>query len=876
MSSIQGELQLNDSFSDVLYGIAESVYAAINAMDHLQQTMNADLNTASLRRVREEIDQTALAAGGLSSAIAALGNSNASVNAPAAPSAETKWQPDAMAVFSSTGSERYQQEIQNADAMLKQLSNTQNMLAKQAYNTMIFPPQAFQSMNSLAVRIDMIRDSIQKMEGNAVDVGTGQANAKLEQLRTQLNQAVQQQNDLNTAMENMNVGNANEAYLRLSQTVSVTEGYIRDNIDAQGQFNQEIESSTGPAGHLISSIKNAAASIVNVENIKKVLDISDGLVQTTSQLNRMNDGFQTTDELVHMVYAAAQDTKSSFSHMADGVALFGNNAKAAFGSSEEIVSFTDLLQKQLTLAGMSDTDSSNTMAQLSEAMGSGTLGGDELNRILGQAPNVMGNIGDYFGVPLEQLQQMTSQGGLSAQAVKEAIFAASDDINASFDSMPVTWASIWQSMQNTALMVFGPVLQRINDLANSESFQLFVNGAMQAMAVLANIVMGIFDLIGSAGSFISDNWSLISPVINGVLGALAAYVIYLGIVKGLELAAGAASAAMTVGKGLLAAATFLAAAATGTQTASQMGLNSAMYSCPIIWIIVLFAALITIIFVVCNAIAKMTGVASSGFGIICGVIAMAGAFMWNQIVGVLNAIIQTAWTIFVEPFISIIEWVLNVINGGFDSFGGMVANLLGQIISWVLSLGKVVSKIIDAIFGTDWTAGLSSLQDSVLEWGKNEDAITLDRDAPEIFERMEYGEAFDAGSDWGDGIAKKVSEFDLSELLGGSELEDYSPGNLNGDEYTSALSETGIPENLDHISADTGAMKDSMEVTNEDLKYLRDIAEREIINRFTTAEIKVDMTNHNTINKDMDLDGITQRFCTSIEEQMNAAAEGVH
>lgn len=241
-----------------------------------------------------------------------------------------------------------------------------------------------------------------------------------------------------------------------------------------------------------------------------------------------------------------------------------------------------------------------------------------------------------------------------------------------------------------------------------------------------------------------------------------------------------------------------------------------------------------------------------------GALAVAGAFIVNLVVGVFNGLIQLLWTLFAEPFLGVIEWILNVFMGGFDSFGGAVANLIGQIIGWFLSLGKVVTKIIDAIFGTDWTSGLSSLQDSVISWGKTEDAITLDRTAPTIDYRMEYGNAWDTGYEFGEGLGDKVGG-----LFGGNTGTEYGMD--------------GLLNSVGEIETNTADTADALEITNEDLKYMRDIAEQEVINRFTTAEVRVEMGGiTNQVNNTMDLDGVVDYVVTGVQEAMERVAEGVH
>ena len=661
MSSIQTGIELNDQFSGVLNNIISSVNLAVSAMYDMQQSMNADIDTSSIEGARDEINQATAAIEAMNQAASRQtapdiappvvdgGNQEPipvpvdpvlpdplvenpepirpeiQPNAPPDPEPveiPVTWNTDGMDVFTGTGVERFQQEVQSANDMLNTLNTTQARISQTAQGMDILPDAAVQDMNTMQQRLSAIQQRIQQIENNPVNVGADNANAELEQLRMQLNQAIQEQNSLNQAMQNMDVSATNDAYLRLSQTVGNTERYIRDNVDEQGRFNQEISAGTQQANELTNTIKRAVAAYVSIQSVGKALNISDELVQTTSRLNMMNDGVQTTAELVNMVYAAAQDARGSFSQMADVVARFGNNAKDAFSSSEEVVAFADLIQKQMTIAGASTQEAANAELQLSQALGSGVLRGDELNSIFEQAPNLIQNIADYLDVPIGKIREMAADGELSTDVVKAAIFSAADDINSKFNEMPMTWGQIWQSMQNTALIAFQPVLQRLNDLANSEAFQTFIQGAIEAMATLANILLNVFEVAASVGAFIGDNWSIIAPIIYGVIAALGAYLAIMGIVNAIT----AISAAIDATK---AAADALAAGQTFLWTVQQYGLNAALAACPITWIIVLIIALIAIIFAVCNAIAKMTGIANSGFGVITGGVNVVIQFFKN-------------------------------------------------------------------------------------------------------------------------------------------------------------------------------------------------------------------------------------------------------
>ena len=903
MSSIQTGIELNDQFSGVLNNIISSVNLAVSAMYDMQQSMNADIDTSSLEGARDEINQATAAIEAMNQAASRQttpdiappvvdGGNQEPISVPvdpvlpdplvenpepirpeiqpnAPPDPEpveipVTWNTDGMDVFTGTGVERFQQEVQSANDMLNTLNTTQARISQTAQGMDILPDAAVQDMNTMQQRLSAIQQRIQQIENNPVNVGADNANAELEQLRMQLNQAIQEQNSLNQAMQNMDVSAANDAYLRLSQTVGNTERYIRDNVDEQGRFNQEISAGTQQANELTNTIKRAVAAYVSIQSVGKALNISDELVQTTSRLNMMNDGVQTTAELVNMVYAAAQDARGSFSQMADVVARFGNNAKDAFSSSEEVVAFADLIQKQMTIAGASTQEAANAELQLSQALGSGVLRGDELNSIFEQAPNLIQNIADYLDVPIGKIREMAADGELSADVVKAAIFSAADDINSKFNEMPMTWGQMWQSMQNTALIAFQPVLQRLNDLANSEAFQTFIQGAIEAMATLANILLNVFEVAASVGAFIGDNWSIIAPIIYGVIAALGAYLAIMGIVNAIT----AISAAIDATK---AAADALAAGQTFLWTVQQYGLNAALAACPITWIIVLIIALIAIIFAVCNAIAKMTGIANSGFGVITGGVNVViqffknlGLTVANIALGIGNAIAALAsnmMTAFHNAICSIQSWFYNLLSTALSVIEGICAAL--NKLPFVEFDYSGISSAAD-----DYAAKASEAAGNKEDYQSISDAFNEGFTTFDAFQDGWASDAFNAGAAWGDGVADKVSNFSLSDVFGQTDIPnvgDYTSG------FNDAIANSGVGDSIGNIDDNTGKIKDSLDVTEEDLKYLRDIAEQEAINRFTTAEVTINQTNNNNVSSDTDLDG----FITALDDAMGEAIDEV-
>ncbi len=850
MASIQTGIELYDAFTAPMMSIINAVYMGMDAMVDLQSSMNEPMTADVCSGITEQMNQ----------AVAAIEEARAALEEPVSHEhTSLTWQSDGMDVFTNSGVERFQQEVQSANDMLNTLNQTQTQIEQTASGMDVLPDSAIQDINAIGQRIQAVHARIQQIESNPLNIGTDTANAELEQLRSQLNQAVQEQNELNAAMQNMDVSAANDAYLRLSQTVSNTERYIRDNVDEQGRFNQEINEGISQADDLMNTIKGVVGAYVSIQAVGDVLNLSDELVQTTSRLNMMNDGLQSTEELVNMVYAAAQDARGSFGDMADVVARFGNNAGDAFSSSAEVVAFADLVQKQMTIAGASTTEASNAMLQLSQGLGSGVLRGDELNSIFEQAPNLIQNIADYLGVPIGAIREMASEGELTADIVKAAIFSASDEINAKFEQMPMTWGQIWQSMQNTAMIAFQPILQRVNELANSEGFQTFVNGAIQGMATLANIALTVFDLLAMGATFVSDNWSIISPIVYGVVAALALYAGYLAVVKAAELIGTAVKIAMCVASYAHAAATGAEASATAAATAAQYGLNTALLSCPLVWIIMLVIALIAVIIMLCNWIAEVTGAANSGIGIIVGALSVAVAFIGNIFVALINMVIDifvTLWN-FIAAFV-------NFFGNVFTDPVGAIARLFFDLVDCILGLLQTLAGAIDALFGSDLTGAVQGWRDDLGGWvdetfGQGEEIMATVSGEEWHVDRFEYGEAWDAGVAVGDGISSAIDDFSFSDIFGSTEIP-------NAQDYTAQFA--GMSDSLDGISGDTSNISDAMDITQEELKYMRDLAEQESVNRYTTADVTIHQTNNNNINNGMDLDGIVTALTDMVDESV--------
>ena len=676
---------------------------------------------------------------------------------------------------------------------------------------MVLNDQVTGVLKNITRALDITLHSFEQMQdasANAVDVRL-------------LNQARAGLGEVNLAVREME-----ENYRRAAQQEQQVTRNIRQSTQAEQQLNASIRGGNDALDDMVGKAKNLAATIGASVGLKKLIELSDQMTSTTTRLNFIVDDGGSVKALEAKIMASAQRSRAAYLDTASAIASMGANAGAAFTSNDELIAFMEQVNKQFVIGGASAQGQAAAMLQLTQAMAAGALRGEELNSILENAPGIARAIEQYMGIAEGSIKSYAEKGAVSATVVKNALLSIADETNAKFNGMAMTWGQVWTQMGNIALKVTRPLLTAINWLANN-------------LSVIGPILLGL----GAAFLVfqVAAHWTQIATV------ATTAYHAVVNL--------------LSIGFGVLTGNTTAASAAVST-------FNSALLASPITWIIMLIAVVIGLLYGVVAIINKVTGSSISATGLICGAIAVAGAFIGNTVIGLLNALIQYIWAIFAAPFLGIVEWILNVCNGGFNSFGDAVANLIGQIIGWFLNLGKVVTTIIDAIFGTNWTAVLESLQSSVTAWGKNENAITLDKNAPTIDYRFEYGDAWAAGNDFGKGIDAKIGGmFNMGGL-----------GDSSGFDLGDIAAYTGETAAYTGETADnTGKTADALAVTEEQLEYLRDIAERDAINRFTTAEVKIDMTGMtNRIDGSADLDGVISQLTEGFTEALVTAAEGVH
>lgn len=668
------------------------------------------------------------------------------------------------------------------------------------------------------------------------------------------------------AVDTAAIREAREEWAKAGTAFDTIEENIRNANNEQQNFNNSIRGGNNSANGLLSTIKKIAVAAGGIVGINKVQNISDKLASTKARLNLLVDDGGSVDVLEQKIMASAQRSRSVYFDTASAVAKLGLNAGNAFnGDMNQVIAFMEQVNKQFVIGGATAQEQSNAMIQLTQAMAAGALRGEELNSILDGAPGIARAIEKYMGIAEGSIKTVAQEGKVTAEVVKNAMFAMADETNAKFDSMPKTWAQIWAGMKNKALSMFAPILTKINQIANSTKFQQVTTALINGLAGVANVASSLLDILISVASVIVDNWSWIQPIIMGIVAAMLIY-------NGVALVTNAIMGIQATAKAVHAAATAMEAGATFTATVAQQGLNAALLACPLTWIILLIIAVIAAIYAACAAVAKFTGIANSGFGVICGGIMVVISFFKNLGLSVAN-IALGIWNALGACASNIGTAFHNVIS----NVQGWFYNLLSTALTVVAGICEALNKLPFVEFdysgitskASEYAAKSAEAYGNVEEYKSVADAFNEGMSTFDTFQDGWAADAFASGAAWGDGVADKVSGmFDFSALdsMGADSLDAFNLGN----DLDSIYGNTG------DIANNTAATADALDIAEEDLAYLRDIAEREAINRFTTAEIKVEQHNENHIASELDVDGIMAAWTESFAEQLAVSAEGVH
>ena len=743
---------------------------------------------------------------------------------------------------------------------------------------------------------------------------------------------------INTA----NLTNARQEISRANAQLDAMEQNYRTINDQQNNLNRGLNTGTKNAGGLLSKIKSVAAAYLGMKGTSATVGLSDTMTSSRARLELIVDDGGSVSELEQKIYASAQRSRSYYVDTMATVSKLGLVAGKAFKGNDEIIAFQELVNKNFVVGGAAATEQAAAMYQLTQAMGSGRLQGDEYRSIIENAPLLAKSIEDYMRNvqgATGTMKDWASEGKLTADVIKAAVFNSADEVEERFNKMPKTWSRVWTSMKNRAVKALDPVLVKINKLANNPKVQNTINGLVNGFALIANVAAGAFEVISNIYSFMADNWGVIGPIIMGVVAALLLY-------KGAVLAITAIETISAVVKGVLAAAQMMQTGATFAATAAQYGLNAALWACPITWIIALIIALI-VVFVIfteqitgaiwwLGALFKNVGLWIANCGIaawqviknvglwfanlglaIWQVIKNIGAWfanlgasawaiikntgLWFANLGmgiwnVLKAAASNVGTAFKNAWISIqigFWTMLDVIMQGIKSLAEKANKCLGWMGVNIDTSGlDFASKKIDELNGKKesyenisdaWAEGFNTFAyDSVSDAWNSHDYGSVG-DAMGTFDYGSVGDAFNTFDTFQDGWG---SDAYAAGAEVGAGIKDWMGDNLSvngildkmgvstGPETTDPL---GYGGTLDDIAGDTSSLAGSSDKSTEELAYLRDIAEQEAINRFTTAEVKIDMTGMtNRIDSNMDIDGVVGQLTDGFVDALSTAAEGVH
>lgn len=676
-------------------------------------------------------------------------------------------------------------------------------------------------------------------------------------LNTTLNAFEQVQRASGNAVDTAQIQAARAALVEANREVdNMAEGYRRA-AQQEEVLNRGLRNGASAADGMLGRVKSLVATLAAGAGIKAILGMSDKMTSTSARLSFLVDDGGSVDALEQKIMASAQRSRAAYLDTASAIASMGANAGSAFSDNDELIAFMEQVNKQFVIGGATAEGQSAAMLQLTQAMAAGALRGEELNSILENAPGIARAIESYMGVAEGSIKQYAEQGLITPEVVKNALFSVADETNAKFESMPMTWAQVWTTMQNKALSIFDPILARINQVANSERFSTVTDGIISGLAGIAAVAGVVLDLLISGGALVVDNWSWISPIVWGLVAAFLAYNTVALITNGIN-------GAMALAEGVKAAALAMSTGATFAATAAQYGLNAALLACPITWIVVLVIALVAAFYAAVAAINHFAGTSLSATGLIMGAFAVAGAFLINLVLGVVNFVIGLG----VELY-NLIATFANFFANVFNDPVGAVINLFAGMFDFILGIVESAASLIDTVLGTDMSSAVAGFRNTVAT--KVEEIVgdqvevmeKLDASDYQI-QRIEYGDAWAAGNDLGKGI---------EDAVGG--LFDFDLG--TGEDYGAGFTMDDIANNAALTAENTGATADALTASNEELAYLRDIAEREAINRFTTAEVRIDMTGMtNRIEGNADLDGVISELTNGFTEALVTAAEGVH
>lgn len=851
MSALSTSIQLNDRMSPVLVSITSAMNMMLSSFSAAQTASETAINTAQWEAAVQQVQSASAAVAQYQEELERVQNKPVSVPEPTwAQTSEPK-------VFTNTGEDRFAAECQSANQMAQQLYQTQQAISQQASKMKVVPPGMLNDMVSIQNRIQSLSNQVRQLNDIPVNLRTEQTNNQLETLRGQLGQAVSIQDELNNAMSRMDISAANKAYQQLNSAVSTAERNIRDNIAAQGQFNQSIRNGENAYDGLGSRIKQLVGMYTGVQGIKMAVHfISD----TTSLQNIQSEAETKLGAIMRQRMGASPADIQSIKELTaaqqalgvvgDEVQLSGAQQLATFLSS------TDALNTLIPAMNNLAVQQNGVNVSTQDAVNIGNMMGKVMQGQVG----ALTRVGVTFSAAQEKVLKYGNEQERAA-TLAEVITNNVSNMNAIMANTPQgqiqqmanTWGDIKEVVGARLYPAMMQFFATVN--ANMPAAEMAVMGFAGVLSDIIPIVGQVIESMVGAAGFIQDNWAWLGPVIGGVTAALITYkgvVIAYNTVQAISnslKAVAAARAALNAGMNIA------EAAATKIATGAQVGLNAALLACPITWIVGGIILLIATIYAGVAVFNKFAGTSVSATGIIAGAFGVLGAHIYNTVI--------YFWNIIAE----FINFFYNVWNDPIAAVQILFYDLASNVIGYISNMAHAIEDVINKIPGVEVsiTAGLDRFQNQITSAAQN---AKSEAEWKEIVKTRDFKDLSSAALDAYDWGAAKEAGF--KNLFNGSNEAGA------GYDATAQAAADNIALNTGNTAGNTAKMADSMDIMDEDLKYMRDAAEQEVINRFTLAELKVDVKNNNTLTKKTDFDDMGRALAAFTGEFLASAAEGGH
>ena len=648
----------------------------------------------------------------------------------------------------------------------------------------------------------------------------------------------------------------------------------------QKLFNTSLLLGSSAALRLHSSLKSIAAAYATFKVGQTALSFADTNLRTRTRLGMVNRDPENTsvDEFEKQIFQAAERSRSGYFETANFIGRIAQGAPKIFKTNDQLLTFAETIQKYFGLGGASVEEMNSAVIQLTQALGSGKLQGDELRSIAENAPMIKNAIADYMGIDAGQIYDIAAKGKISAEIVRNAILKNAEDIDQKFKKMPKTFAQLWTSFKNYANFAFKGVAQKLSEFGNSKAMQRIFDLATLAVFALGKAIEWVLDRVADFANLIYRNLDVVIPI----LGAVAAGYIALGAAmlysRGVAIISAAANWVMT---GSIIAYTLVTQglkAAIGAATTAQWGLTAAMLANPVGLILIIVAALIGAVFGVVAAYNAWTDSSVSAVGVICG-----GLNVVYQLVKTVAMAIaySFAWAwygvkeVFWETIAAIDEGWHNTINAIYNAWASFFNAIISNINTVREAFGADPIKLVDK-HEEDYKSSIRAYADEAR--AKKEEYAVKNYD---LLTGASVKDWYNEGYDWGSGLSGKVKDyinnFDLGKAIKDAQnalgILESTGGNLAKPDYGAILDSLG---NIDKNTGQTAKNTGGLDINSEEIVWMREIGEREAVNRFTTAEVKVEVVNNNNLKSSLDINQLMDKFTEKLREGVLTAADAVH